>query len=531
MLTHLRVRNLGILEDAAIDPSAGFTVITGETGTGKTLLLGGLRLILGDRVAGASVGAYDDVAQADGLFLDGDEEIGVTRSVPREGHSRAFVDGAISSAQRLRERIGSLVEIVGQHEQLTLQRSSVLLSAIDGVLTAGGDPAPAEFDRAWRALQDVRERQRMIGGDHRALARELDLSRYQASEIEGAHLSPEDATRLANETARLRNIEEIRHHLAESLALTDGIREDTGQLVSGLRKVVELDPEISDLAGQAEDLAVLLEDMARGLRDHAVRLEPDPERLSELEERLNVIGDLKRKYGRTIEEVVEFGREAAARAEELERSLAEAEAIEGKLDEALESAAHMARNLHDARSRAAADISAVARRHLAAIGLGSAFLELRLEPVELGPSGMDRAELWFSSDARLKAAPVGDLASGGELSRLVLAFRLATANPQTRTIVFDEVDTGVGGVTALGLGRKLRELSKTTQVLCVTHLPQVAAHADAHYVVTRAESKARVTRVDGDLRVHEISRMLAGIPDSDAGRETATELLDRAQAG
>jgi DNA repair protein RecN (Recombination protein N) len=250
-----------------------------------------------------------------------------------------------------------------------------------------------------------------------------------------------------------------------------------------------------------------------------------------LEERLNLLGDLKRKYGRTVEEVLEFGHDASRRVAELEALLEQASTI-GEVVTGLETAlARDGKKLIGARRRAADRIQAEARSHLAELGLPAALLHIDIQDHAPGPSGAERVAISFASDDRLEGRPVHEVASGGELSRLMLALRLATRDPGTGTIVFDEVDAGVGGITALALGRKLADLAMSTQVLCVTHLPQVAAHATTHYVVEREGPRAAVRPVDGDDRLTELSRMLAGLPDSERGRDAAAELLEGAHRG
>jgi len=242
------------------------------------------------------------------------------------------------------------------------------------------------------------------------------------------------------------------------------------------------------------------------------------------------MGDLKRKYGRTLDDVLEFGSDAARRAAELEQLLDKASSIEGVLRQTESELLELGFRLSAARQAAAQRIEGEARAHLASLGLPSASLRFSMEPLDSGPSGADRVELLFASDDRLKAGAAQEVASGGELSRLVLALRLATRSESTDTLVFDEIDAGVGGATALSLGRKLADLARNCQVLCVTHLPQVAAHADTHYVIERSDATATVRKVDGEDRLTELSRMLAGLPESERGREAAAELLEGARS-
>lgn len=525
MLLHLSVRNLGILAEASLDPSPGLTVITGETGAGKTLLLGGLRLLMGEKPEQSLVGPADDQTQVDGLLSDGALEVGVTRVVPREGNSRAHLEGKVVSAAALAEHMAGLVEIVSQHDQHNLSRPAQVLALIDQGLDPEGREVLESYTDSWQAYTDVLRRKELLGGDEMTLARELDLIRHQSREIEAASLQPDLDVVLESEAMRLRNLEEIAEHLRASMDLTERVSEETGEVVARLRKVQGLDPGAGEVAQLAEGLAATVSEMGTGLRHQIEGLESDPGRLEEVEARLTMIGDLKRKYGRTIEEVLDFARSARQREEELDRLLAAAGDIEAEVSRVEERVVAAGAELRQAREATAAQVSEEARRHLADLGLGSALLEVRLERVDAGPSGGDRPVIWFSSDTSLEPGPLSKVASGGELSRLVLALRLATRTGGDATLVFDEVDAGLGGATALSMGEKLAKLARDNQVLCVSHLPQVAAYGDTHYVVERDGSVATVRPVEGEERVSELARMLAGLPKSLAGHQAAAELL------
>ncbi|MGH8912939.1 MAG: DNA repair protein RecN [Acidimicrobiia bacterium] len=530
MLFHLRARNLGVLEDASIEPGTGFTVITGETGTGKTLLLGALRLLAGEKAKQSAVGPFSDEATAEGLFAEGDSEFGLTRVVPREGKSRAYLDGNLVAANVLVGRLEGLVEIVGQHDQLLLEKSRSVLALVDGMLDEKGSKVRSAYLETWARYRSALDDQRRLGGNRMGLERELDLVRYQANDIAAAGLEPGDDRRLESMASRLRNSETMREQLGAATDELESVVENAGTVVSRLRKLVAIDPELDTRVAAAESIGELAHDLLRSVRDLAETSTEDPEALEAIEQRLTSLGELKRKYGKTLDEVLEFGVDAARRATELEELLDKASGIEDVVRKAEADLVEIGARLTAARHRAIEKIEDGTRSHLAALGLASASVHLMVEAVDPGPSGTDRVDLMFASDDRLMAGAVRDVASGGELSRLVLALRLATRSKDTDTLVFDEVDAGVGGATALALGRKLADLAGTCQVLCVTHLPQVAAHADVHYVVERTKSTATVRRVDDDERLTELSRMLAGLPDSERGREAAAELLEGARS-
>jgi DNA repair protein RecN (Recombination protein N) len=254
-------------------------------------------------------------------------------------------------------------------------------------------------------------------------------------------------------------------------------------------------------------------------------IEHDPARLAETESRIALINDLRRKYGESIEDVIKFGENAVARSASLESLLGRADRIDGELSAARAVVDERGATLREGRRSASARVTQQALIHLSELGLGNALLEFAIEEAEPDSHGADAVSFAFASDERLTAGPIHKTASGGELSRLVLALRLAAGAGQAPIVAFDEVDAGVGGSTALALGKKLAALSVDRQVFCVTHLPQVAAFADAHFVVSRDGIDASVARVDGDRRLQELSRMLSGLPESDRGRDHAAELL------
>lgn len=526
---HLRVVNMGVIADAALDLAPGLNVVTGETGAGKTLLLGGVRLLMGGKADSSTVGSASSESRTDGLIVDGDEELAISRIVPAEGRSRAYLDGVIVSVDLLTEKVGGIVEVVGQHDQITLRRPGHVLALVDAT---GGETlavAKAEYSRVWQTLQTALADQQSLGGDEMALRRELDLTTYQANEIEGSGLEVGEDTTLEAEANRLRNVGEITGHLGDSLTLLESVADDTGEVIARMRKAGEVDPLIQPFATDAEGISETVGELARSVRHYAENLDTDPERLELVEGRLTAIGELKRKYGQSVEEILSYGAGARARSDEIEKLLGRAEMIGEEVRIATGAVEAAAARLSDERATAAARLETGALSHLVDLGMDDPILQIRLESAEPGPGGADRAELWFASDTRLRPAPIGSGASGGELSRLVLAIRLAARSGATTTLVFDEVDTGVGGATALAMGRKLADLARNHQVLCVTHLPQMAAFADAHFVVSREGATATATKLTDADRLPELSRMLAGLPDSQPGNEAAAELLAMAR--
>ncbi len=529
MLDELQVRNLGLIEEATVEPGGGFVVVTGETGTGKTLLLGALRLLRGEPARKDQIGPAGDEARVEGRFVVDGVETTLGRRVGA-ARSRAYLDGAMVPVKALARKMEHLVEIVGQHDHLRLADRSALLGMVDSALTGAERGAVAAYERAWEHLVELRARADLIGGDRRALERELDMLRFQIDEIEGAAFAPGDDVELDRTASRLRNAEELGAHLAAAAgALGDeGAAGALHVAVRELTAAARLDPDLGAIADQLTDLAGILADAGTDVARRQMDLDVEPAVLEEVERRLALLGDLRRKYGDDLDDVLAFAERARARVAELGDLLEEAEELGGRIDRAAADVADAAEALTAVRVKAAERIRAGALEHLRELGFSSPLLGFTFERVDPGPRGADRVELGFSSDDTLAPAPIGRVASGGELSRIVLAVRLAAASATAEVLAFDEIDAGVGGVTALAMGRKLADLARGRQVLCVTHLPQVAAFADHHLVVERTGTTATVRRVDGEARLEELSRMLSGLPDSIKGREHAAELLELA---
>ncbi len=525
MLAHLAVHNLGIIAAAEVDPAPGLTVITGETGAGKTLLLGSVRQLLGEPADSGLVGHHGDEATIDGLFATGEEEMGITRVIPREGRSRTRIDGAVVSADTVRRTTSSMVEVVGQHDQLSLRRSEYLRRTIDSLMGQSGSDPLAVYGAAWAAHEELVGQAQMLGGDTTALARELDLAKHQAEEIRVAGLTTDLDERIEGEVSRLRNIEEIRENLAASSDLAERVVELTGEIVARMRKISVFDSSLDETSAVAESFASLSQEMASALRRSLESQEGDPATLNELEAQLTSLGDLKRKYGKTLEEVMSFGDNITDRALELERLISDAATLESRLETSKAAMLAAARDLTEARSRIADSITEKMLVHLTDLGMGTARTSFRFEPIGPRSTGADRMELLFSSGEHSEPRPVSDVASGGELSRLVLAFRLASSEAAKASLVFDEVDAGIGGQTALAMGHKLAALAKTNQVLCVTHLAQVAAMADTHYEVVRDEGgTAEVRLVPRNERESVLATMMSG-EGTGAAKKAAKELL------
>jgi DNA repair protein RecN (Recombination protein N) len=532
MLDEIHARNVGLIADAVLTPGPGLTVITGETGAGKTLMLGALRLVSGAPASKGAIGPHDATADVAARFVDDEGTELVVRRVVTDKRSRAYLNGGPATASQVAATVGPLVSIVGQHDQHTLSTSDGVRTLIDGMLTADQRQTLSAYADAYRHLRTIEAEMDAIGTDTRGLERELEMTRFQAAEIDDAAFNVGDEEDLRRRLDRLRHAEEISADIAmasDAMGET-GLDQDMGTALGALDRVSRLDRDAVQyrdrLAEAATDIAEISADIARYAQD----VEADPRTLAADEQRLADLSALKRKYGDTIADINAFAKASQARATAIEELLVAAETLEDRHADALKTLGAASARLTEVRTAAASEASGVALGHLRDLGFTQPVVEVVLEPKEPGATGADRFSVLFASDDALMPAPVASIASGGELSRLVLALALACGVADADVVAFDEIDAGVGGSTALAMGEKLASLARTRQVICVTHLPQVAAHGDHHFTVARTGSTATITSLEGAARTEEISRMLAGMQGSESAMGHAEDLLARIAA-
>ncbi len=549
-LVELRVRNLGVIDDVTVTLGSGMTALTGETGAGKTLLVEALGLLLGGRADSSVVRAGTEEAVVEGRFVvpaghhpfpdgtpdgpgagpedDGPGEVTLSRAVPRAGRSRAWVDGRMATVGTLAEAAARLIELHGQHQHQSLVHTDAQRRALDafGRIDLDG------WTAARLRLRLLTEESAALGGDARARAREVDLFRYQITEIEGAAIDGGDEEdRLEAEEDRLAEAAGHRQAAAAALAAVSGV-EGTSALDRLAQAAGDLGGRVPLAGLEARVRAGMadLSDLATELRTVVETWEDDPERLEEIRARRQLLYQLRRKYGDSLDEVLVFaddarGRLAAAEGEERRAQVldAEIEAARADLDE-------RGREVASARRAAAPLLAARILSTLHGLAMPSARFEIAVE----GDGPADQVGFLLGANPGEPLAPLASAASGGELARTMLAIRLAVTDAPG-VMVFDEVDAGVGGEAAIAVGSALAGLGAHGQVLVVTHLAQVAAQADHQIEVRKDEHSGRtrseVTALEGEGRVVELSRMLSGHPDSASARQHARELLDASVPG
>ena len=527
MLNELRVRELGVIEDVDIVFGPGLTAITGETGAGKTLVVEALELLVGGRADASIVRGGADETTVEGRFIAGEAETVLSRTVPRAGRSRATIDGRMAPLAALEEAGRDLIDLYGQHAHQSLLRPAMQRSALDQF--AGVDLKEVHQLRREIATCDAELAE--VGGDERQRRRELELLRFEAAEIAAAAIvSADEDEALAGEEETLRAAASLREAVAAAYATLEGgarpgALSDLGGAAAALGRHDLLGAYESRLRGLLAELA----DLATDLRRATETFEENPARLEEVRARRQLLRNLVRKHGDELADVLAAASRIGARVRALEETDARRAGIEERravLSEALDLAEA---RVGAARRAAAPQLAATVEEHLHRLGLARAWLGVVVPPEGIA----DEVEFFLAANPGEAALPLAKIASGGELARAMLALRLVlTAMPPT--LVFDEVDAGIGGEAALAVGAALAELGADHQVLVVTHLAQIAAHADNHLVVRKLEERsrtiARVHPVAGQDRLVELSRMLSGHPESEVAREHAAELLEKVGA-
>ena len=564
MLTELRIRNFAVIEEAALTFGPGLNVLSGETGAGKTIIMTALGLLIGGRAspdlirAGAKEAVVEGIFEFDGeaplpaaaewLNEDTPRELVVRRVIAEGGRARVTLNDNLATVQAL-ARIGeTLVQIYGQHEQQALLQRDNHLAILDR--HAGLEANLVEYRALYEKLQALDAQRAELAQRQRERADRLEIARFRVTELERANLVAGEDTQLADERLLVANAAKLAaavDAVEQTLYAAEGATVDAiGKAAARLADAAALDPRLKEPLDLILTARTNLEEAAHSLRAYAARIEADPERLEQLETRINELTRLKRKYGGTIAaaiELLERSRNEIAELESLSESLADIEAARDRL---LAELGDRARRLSAKRSINGAQLAHQMDAELKTLGMRSAAFTARLtslppnangliyDGIALGPSGSDLVEFYLAPNLGQPAMPLMRIASGGELSRVMLALkRLEARRRGVATLIFDEVDAGIGGAVAEIVGRKLRQLARFHQILCVTHLAQIAAFGDSHFVVEKEErrgaTRSRVITLAANDRPAEIARMLGGDETNAKFLHAAHELIDRAK--
>lgn len=564
MLTLLNISNIALIDELNVEFDRGLNLLTGETGSGKSIIVDALGVLIGGRFTSDLLKAGRDRGFIEGLFSAGrnkeleqlladagieaesagDTEIIIRRELAANGRNKIFINHQLATQSLLRELQPFLVDIHGQGDQQTLFDATTHLELLDAF--AGVAPLRDEVAGCYKRWSSVKRELEAQGKEDAEKFQLIDILRFQIDELERARLIVGEDDQLEEERRRLNNVEKLTTLCAESLGLT---YEDGDSAITRIRQTAR---RVEELAGYEakfreyleglETSRALLEDLAFSLRDFADKLEFSPARLEEIENRLAELTRLKRKYGGSTESALEHLARSQDRLRKIERSDEREAQLRAELAAARAAYVERARKLHHDRVRAAKKFERAVERDLAEVAMEHARFQTQIAALtdsELAAdesaasftaSGIDRVEFFFSANAGEGIRPLAKVASGGEASRLMLVLKtVAGATEFPRTIVFDEIDSGIGGRVSEAVGVKLKKLSETNQVFCVTHQPQIARFADAHLLVRKeaiaGRTEVSVDRLDRRGRVEEIARMLTGAEITETARRHAREML------
>jgi DNA repair protein RecN (Recombination protein N) len=560
MLTELNIRNFAIIDALHIAFSEGFNVISGETGAGKSIIIGAVSLLLGDRASTDMIRTDEDAAVVEALFdlrenpalrtklgelgLDARDELTIRRVLSRSGKNRIHINGSPATLNTLSAIGESLLNICGQHEHQALLNADHHIDILDEY--ANLLPLRADYADAFRRVQALRERRRTLAGLREKRAEREDYLRFQLREIADVGPSAGEDAALSDERKRLNNVQKLIDNAMQAHDRLYGksgcILEELKRTFTEIREIKEID---SQLKLQEQDLDMLyfqLEDAALTLRDYTRRLSFDPDRLAAVDDRLEVLGRLKRKHGGTIEAILT--RQAAMETEMAEIGAAdeEMETVSANLDVQTGILQEKALTLSQKRHEKAALLEKAIETEIRALNMAAARFQVRFNEMNEAQGdaadrfterGRDDVEFYLSTNVGEALKPLNRIASGGELSRIILAMKKVLARSgSVSTIVFDEVDSGIGGATAEIVGEKLKEVALHHQVLCITHLPQIACFGDRHYRVVKRVSDGKASTcmeiLSQEERLDEITRMLGGVELTRKTRDHAREMLVKA---
>jgi DNA repair protein RecN (Recombination protein N) len=554
VLTLLKIKNIALIDDLTMEFGGGLNLLTGETGSGKSIIVDSLGALTGERVSGDLIKEGATSAMIEGLFDVGaareltaamsnsgisteSNELIVRRELSTAGKNRIFINDQLVT-QTLLKRIGHyLVDTHGQGEQASLYDTETHIDMLDRF--AGVEELLLKVAGSFERLAELRAELASLNEDEAGKLQLVDILRFQIDEIKKANLTPNEDVDLEEEKRRLSNVEKLTTLSDEAFTLLyDHAESTTSTLERAQRKVADLAEYESSFAGYAEGIATsraVIEDLSIAIRDFRAHLEFSPERLDEIEDRLAEISRLKRKYGATIELILEHLRTSDERLQSIESADFRQEELRNQIAAAQKDYLALAGKLHEQRAAAAVRFNKLVETNVRAVALEKARFETRIEDRRTDErsftaTGFDRVEFYFSANPGETPKPLAKVASGGEASRLMLILKTtAKAAGAAKTAVFDEIDIGIGGRVAEAVGRKLKDLAATQQVLCVTHQPQIASLADHHFVIEKEMAKGRTTvtarQLNATEQIEEIARMLAGEQVTEAARENARAML------
>jgi DNA repair protein RecN (Recombination protein N) len=557
MLQELRIKNFAIIDELNLSFSKGLNILTGETGAGKSIILNAVHLLLGDKATEEWIRSSEEEASVEALFdISGNLEVRekikdkiphlqgsgaedsllIRRVISRSGRGKVFINGNLATLGVLSEVGEGLLSIYGQHEHQSLQRVETHIDILDEF--GGLLGLREEFQKQYQEFISLSEEVERIRTEKERRAKERDLMAFQTKEIEASGIQIGEEESLKEERTILNHAKKL---MDFSRAAEETLYSEEGSVIERIQRILNqgremaaIDPSLSQPLKGLESTLIQVEEIALVLRDYSRRVEINPMRLEEIESRLEEIDRLKRKYGSTIEEVLSFKRKIDEALKSFTFDEERLSQLEVRLEPLRQTVIDLGKKLSEERKKVALELKRSIERELNSLGMKKTIFEIHIDPLPLSPKGVDRVEFLISPNVGEEVKPLAKIASGGELSRIMLAMKRILAKVGGRQVlIFDEVDSGIGGAMAEVVGKKLRELSRHHQVICVTHLPQIACFADQHHSVRKEVKSGRtitqVDRLDKESIMDEIARMLGGVKVTEKTKAHAKEMIENAK--
>ena len=557
MLLQLNIKDFAIIDNLHITFGKGLNILTGETGAGKSIIVDAVKLILGDRASLEDIRSSKDEAVVEAMFdisslkdvaglmettgLPNEENIIIRRVISRSGKNRTFINNSMANLTLLQEIGSRIIDIYGQHDHQSLTRQEEHIDILDNF--GGLMPLRQEYINAYTEYVSIKKELDSLMADNEKLVERQDFLSFQSREIEAAGLKTGEDAELKKEKEILANAEKIfdAAHSGHDILYASGgsVLERIGHVLNRLKDVSRIDERLNPTLQTLETAVCQLEDAASFLRNYSQEMSFEPGRLEEADNRLDAINKLKKKYGQTIELILQKKKEIDKELDSIIHHDEKIAELKKTIDGSSAKAVALAKKLSDKRIDAGRILKKKMEQELSDLGMKKTVFEARIKKdafeagnFNLGENGMDRLEFFISPNVGEEPKPLAKIASGGELSRIMLAIKKIAATGKIPVLIFDEVDAGIGGGTAEVVGKKLKEVSKNHQTLCITHLPQIAAYADKHYSVAKevraGRTCASIKELKNGERISEISRMLGGVKITDRTREHAREMLENA---
>lgn len=552
MLERLHIKNIAVIDEAEIEFKNGFNVLTGETGAGKSIIIDSINMVLGERTNKALIRNGESKAVAEAMFSVQNpktakqlEDMGIEtedgvliiyRDVNKDGKSVCKINGSMTTASNIREIAGMLINIHGQQDNLSLLAPSSHIHFLDNYSKLESDIAAYRAEH--KLCCDLKEKIDSLQFDEQEKARRTDLYSFQIKEIDDAALTPGEYEKLCERKKFLSSIEKIADAVNNAHYALYDKNENAYDLLStaanGLSAVSEYDEKLSEMYERVNSIAIDIDDVIYQIRDYRDEISYDENEINEIEQRLDTINSLKRKYGNTVEEIIKYRDDIVAQLDTIIKSDEEINRLQSELEIAQKARKKLADNLTSLRKKSAADLSKKICCELAELDMSKVRFEVEIKECAFNKNGCDEVEFLISVNAGEPLKPLSKIASGGEMSRIMLAIKsiFADSDP-VETLIFDEIDTGVSGRAAQKIAEKINRVSKNKQVLCITHLAQIAAMADTHFLIEKSmdsdKTFTKVTELDGAERKKELARIIGGAKITETTINAAAEMIEMAE--